>query len=61
MMFFKRRKQVPTARLISFIKRLNVMALQLEPSCSAVILHMLRKLINVKSKFRKFDKEDYLL
>jgi nucleolar complex protein 3 len=47
MMFFKRRKQVPTTRLLAFIKRLSVLSLHLEPKSSAVILHLIRKMINV--------------
>ena len=48
MMFLKRRKQIPTARLLAFIKRLSIVSLQLEPAGTAVILNILRKLINVK-------------
>jgi nucleolar complex protein 3 len=47
MMFFKRVKQVPTSRLLSFIKRLSTVALQLEPASCSLIIHLLRKLINV--------------
>lgn len=47
MMFLKRRRQVPTSRLLAFIKRLTVVSLQLEPAATAVILNILRKLINV--------------
>ena len=47
MMFFKRRKQIPTSRLLAFIKRLSIVSLQLDPSSAAIILNLLRKLMNV--------------
>lgn len=47
MMFLRRRKQIPTSRLLAFIKRLSIVTLQLDPSSSAVMLNILRKLISV--------------
>ena len=49
MMFIKRRNQVPTARLISFIKRLSVISLCLPPAGSLVLLNLVRKLVNVRA------------
>ncbi|RNA30303.1 nucleolar complex 3 -like protein, partial [Brachionus plicatilis] len=58
MMFFKRRKQIPTPRILAFIKRLSIVSLQLEPAGTAVVLNILRKLINMnKSSDLLFDNE----
>ncbi|CAF0732006.1 unnamed protein product [Brachionus calyciflorus] len=58
MMFLRRRKQIPTARLLAFIKRLTIVSLQLEPTGAAVILNILRKLIGInKSSDLLFDNE----
>ena len=48
MMFFKRRKQIPSARLLAFIKRLSVVSLQVDPTSSAIIMDILRKLLSVR-------------
>ena len=51
LMFFKRRKQIPTARLLAFIKRLSLLSVQLEPASAAIILHIVEKLTTVKFSF----------
>ena len=47
MMFLRRKKQIPTVRLMAFIKRLSIITLQSDPTSAAIIMHILRKLINV--------------
>ena len=47
MMFMKRRKQIPTARLLAFIKRLTICSIHCEPASSAILLNLVRKLANV--------------
>lgn len=47
MMFFKRRKQLPSARLLSFVKRMGIVALQTDPVASAILLDLLRKLLSL--------------
>lgn len=47
MMFFRRRKQIPTNRLMAFVKRLSIIQLQSDPTSALIVLHILRKLINV--------------
>jgi hypothetical protein len=48
MMFLKRRKQIPTARLLAFIKRLTICSIHCDPTSSAILLNLVRKLANVK-------------
>ncbi len=50
MMFLKRRKQIPSARLLAFIKRLSIVSVQMDSCSSAIILDILRKLISVSYK-----------
>jgi len=58
MMFLKRKKQIPNARLLAFIKRLSTVALQCEAKGCAVILHVLKKLISInKASELLFDAE----
>ncbi len=47
MMFIKRRKQIPIARLLAFVKRLTTISLQSDIKSNVVYLQMLRKLITV--------------
>ena len=49
MMFFRRRKSLPSARLLAFIKRLGTATLQMDPTSSAIILDILRKLSSVRN------------
>lgn len=53
MMFFKRRKQIPSARLIAFIKRLSIVSLQMDSCSSAIVLDIIRKLISVSKNLRQ--------
>lgn len=47
MMFIKRKKQVPTVRLLAFIKRLTNVTISLDPVSVNILLNFLRKLVNV--------------
>ena len=47
MLFVKRKKQIPTARLLAFIKRLTSMTLNLDAPSAAVIFNLIRKLNDV--------------
>ena len=47
MMFIRRRKQVPTARLLAFIKRLSILSTQVEGEGTEFVLDLLRKLLPV--------------
>lgn len=58
MMFFKRRKQIPTSRLLAFIKRLTIMSTQLEPASAAIVLNIVQKLLVLnKATDLLFDNE----
>ena len=47
MMFIKRRRHVPSARFISFIKRLGILSVHLDGDGSVIILELLSKLYPV--------------
>ena len=47
MMFFKRRKSVPSARLLAFIKRLSTAAIHMDATSAAIVLDLIRKLCSV--------------
>ena len=58
MMFFRRRKQIPSARLLAFIKRLTIVSTQLEPASAAIVLNIVQKLLVLnKSTDLLFDNE----
>lgn len=47
MMFFKRRKSIPSARLLAFVKRLSAMTIQMDAVSAAIVLDLIRKLCSV--------------
>jgi len=58
MMFLRRRKQIPTSRLLAFIKRLSILTTQLEPASAVIVFNIIQKLISLnKSSDLLFDNE----
>lgn len=50
MMFFKRRKSIPSARLLAFVKRLSAMTIQMDAVSAAIVLDLIRKLCSVSEQ-----------